>query len=35
MVDNFVIIEAPDSFCEPNGRTKKEDSGASRRGSRG
>ena len=35
MVDNGLTIEAPGSFREPNGRTKKEGSGASRRGSRG
>jgi competence protein ComEA len=35
MVDNGLTIEAPGSFREPNGRTKKEGSSASRRGSRG
>jgi len=35
MVDNGLTIEAPGAFREPNGRTKKEGSGASRRGSRG
>jgi len=34
MVDNGLTIEAPGSFREPNGRTKKEGSGTSRRGSR-
>ena len=35
MVDNGLTIEAPSSFREPNGRTSKEGSGTSRRGSRG
>ena len=35
MVDNGVTIEAPSSFREPHGRTNKEASSASRRGSRG
>ena len=35
MVDNGLTIEAPSSFREPNGRTSKEGSKASRRGSRG
>jgi competence protein ComEA len=35
MVDNGLTIEAPGSFREPNGRTKKEGSGTSRRSSRG
>jgi competence protein ComEA len=35
MVDNGLTIEAPSSFREPNGRTNKEGSGTSRRGSRG
>ncbi|SNX28161.1 comEA protein [Polynucleobacter meluiroseus] len=34
MVDNGLTIEAPSSYREPNGRTNKEGSGASRRGSR-
>jgi competence protein ComEA len=34
MVDNGLTIEAPSSFREPNGRTTKEGSGTSRRGSR-
>ena len=33
MVDNGLTIEAPGSFREPNGKTKKE--GSSRRGARG
>jgi len=35
MVDNGLTIEAPGSFREPNGRTKKEGSGAGRRSTRG
>ncbi|OZA14969.1 MAG: DNA-binding protein [Polynucleobacter sp. 24-46-87] len=35
MVDNGLTIEAPSSFREPHGRTSKEGSKASRRGSRG
>jgi competence protein ComEA len=35
MVDNGLTIEAPSSFREPNGRTIKESSSASRRSSRG
>jgi competence protein ComEA len=35
MVDNGLTIEAPSSFREPNGRTNKDGSGASRRSSRG
>ena len=35
MVDNGLTIEAPSSFREPNGRTSKEGSSSSRRGSRG
>ena len=35
MVDNGLTIEAPSSFREPNGRTNKEGSSASRRSSRG
>lgn len=35
MVDNGLTIEAPSSFREPNGRTNKEGSSVSRRGSRG
>jgi competence protein ComEA len=35
MVDNGLTIEAPNSFREPYGRTNKEGSKASRRGSRG
>jgi competence protein ComEA len=35
MVDNGLTIEAPSSFREPHGRTNKEASSASRRGSRG
>lgn len=35
MVDNGLTIEAPSSFREPNGRSSKVDSSASRRGSRG
>ncbi len=34
MVDNGLTIEAPSSFREPNGRTIKESSRSSRRGSR-
>jgi competence protein ComEA len=34
MVDNGLTIEAPSSFREPNGRTKKEGGSASRRNSR-
>jgi competence protein ComEA len=34
MVDNGLTIEAPSSFREPNGRTNKEGSASSRRGSR-
>ena len=34
MVDNGLTIEAPSSFREPNGRTKKEGSTSSRRHSR-
>ncbi|OIN00160.1 DNA-binding protein [Polynucleobacter sp. MWH-Tro8-2-5-gr] len=34
MVDNGLTIEAPSSFREPNGRTKKEGSASSRRNSR-
>jgi len=34
MVDNGLTIEAPSSFREPNGRTKKEGGASSRRGSR-
>ena len=34
MVDNGLTIEAPGSFREPNGRTKKEGGAASRRSSR-
>jgi competence protein ComEA len=34
MVDNGLTIEAPSSFREPNGRTNKEGSRASRRSSR-
>ena len=34
MVDNGLTIEAPSSFREPHGRTNKEASSASRRGSR-
>jgi len=34
MVDNGLTIEAPSSFREPNGRTKKEGSVSSRRNSR-
>ena len=34
MVDNGLTIEAPSSFREPNGRTKKEGDSASRRNSR-
>ena len=34
MVDNGLTIEAPSSFREPNGRTKKEGGGAGRRNSR-
>lgn len=34
MVDNGLTIEAPSSFREPNGRTKKEGSSSSRRNSR-
>ena len=34
MVDNGLTIESPSSFREPNGRTKKEGSNASRRNSR-
>jgi competence protein ComEA len=35
MVDNGLTIEAPSSFREPHGRTNKEASKPSRRGSRG
>ena len=35
MVDNGLTIEAPSSLREPHGRTNKEGSKASRRGSRG
>ena len=35
MVDNGLTIESPSSFREPHGRTNKEGSKASRRGSRG
>jgi competence protein ComEA len=35
MVDNGLTIEAPSSFREPHGRTNKEASSPSRRGSRG
>jgi competence protein ComEA len=35
MVDNGLTIEAPSSFREPHGRTNKDASSASRRGSRG
>ncbi len=35
MVDNGLTIEAPSSFREPHGRTNKDGSKASRRGSRG
>jgi competence protein ComEA len=35
MVDNGLTIEAPSSFREPHGRTNKEGSKASRRGTRG
>ena len=35
MVDSGLTIEAPSSFREPHGRTNKEGSKASRRGSRG
>ncbi|QWD90294.1 helix-hairpin-helix domain-containing protein [Polynucleobacter sp. MWH-Braz-FAM2G] len=34
MVDNGLTIEAPSSFREPNGRTKKEGGATNRRGSR-
>ena len=34
MVDNGLTIEAPSSFREPNGRTKKEGGASSRRNSR-
>ena len=34
MVDNGLTIEAPSSFREPNGRTKKEGGASNRRGSR-
>ena len=34
IVDNGLTIEAPSSFREPNGRTKKEGSASSRRNSR-
>jgi len=34
MVDNGLTIEAPSSFREPNGRTKKEGAASSRRNSR-
>ena len=34
MVDNGLTIEAPSSFREPNGRTKKEGSASGRRNSR-
>ena len=34
MVDNGLTIEAPSSFREPNGRTKKEGDASSRRNSR-
>ena len=34
MVDNGLTIEAPSSFREPNGRTKKEGSASSRRNAR-
>lgn len=34
MVDNGLTIEAPSSFREPHGRTNKESSAGSRRGSR-
>ena len=34
MVDNGLTIEAPSSFREPNGRTKKEGGASSRRSSR-
>ena len=34
MVDNGLTIEAPSSFREPNGRTKKEGSASSRRNTR-
>ena len=34
MVDNGLTIEAPSSFREPNGRTKKESGASSRRNSR-
>lgn len=34
MVDNGLTIEAPSSFREPNGRTKKEGSASSRRNNR-
>lgn len=34
MVDNGLTIEAPSSFREPNGRTKKEGGAASRRNTR-
>ncbi len=34
MMDNGLTIEAPSSFREPNGRTKKEDGSSSRRNSR-
>ena len=34
MVDNGLTIEAPSSFREPNGRTKKESGATGRRGSR-
>ena len=35
MVDNGLTIEAPGSFREPNGKTKKEGASNNRRGSRG
>ncbi len=34
MVDNGLTIEAPSSFREPNGRTKKEGGASGRRNSR-
>jgi competence ComEA-like helix-hairpin-helix protein len=34
MVDNGLTIEAPSSFREPNGKTRKEGLGSGRRGSR-
>ena len=34
MVDNGLTIEAPGSFREPNGRTKKEGGASGRRNSR-